>query len=176
MNKMFLSLFLVLLSCASSYAQQLDAFIGEIKLFAGSYPPSGWALCDGQVLQIRGNEALYSIIGNRFGGDGVTNFALPDLRSRVAVHSGNSMPIALKRVELGEKGGSEKLSILPQQVTLKTNGVKFDTQTTGRDGAPFAVQSVVTNTNNQPQELDNRQPYLGISYIICLYGIYPMRD
>lgn len=178
MKKFILSVLIILSISISSFAQysQVESYIGEIKLFAGNFAPQGWAFCDGQTLPISQNQALFSIIGTYYGGDGVSNFKLPDLRSRVPVHAGGFQPNNLKKVQLGEVGGQESLTIQPSTIGVKTNGVKFDAQTTGRDGAPFAVQSVVVSPTSQPQVLDNRTPYVGLNYIICLSGIYPMRD
>lgn len=178
MKKFILSVLIILSISISSFAQysQVESYIGEIKLFAGNYPPSGWAFCDGQTLQISQNQALFSIIGTYYGGDGKTNFQLPDLRSRVPVHAGGFQPNNLKKVQLGEVGGQESLSIVPPAVSVKTTGTALDTKTTGRDGAPFVVQSVVVTPPTQPQIFDNRTPYVGLNYIICLSGIYPMRD
>lgn len=179
MKKLLLSLFLIVGLSVSSFAQysQVESYIGEIRIFAGNYAPSGWAFCDGQTLPIAQNQALFAILGTTYGGDGVTNFKLPDLRSRTPIHSGGYQPSAgLRKIEIGEIGGNELTTILPNVVTLKTTSVKFDAQTTGRDGAPSAVQSVSVNPSGLPQQIDNRSPYLGINYIICLYGIFPSRN
>lgn len=178
MKKVVLSLLLIIGISISSFSQftQVESYIGEIKLFAGNFPPTGWAFCDGQTIQISQNQALFAIIGTTYGGDGRTNYKLPDLRSRVPVHVGSFQPNGLRQVQLGETGGQEVSTVQPSTVSLKTNGSSFDTKTTGRDGAPFAVQSVVVTPNGQPQVLDNRSPYLGLNYIICLTGIFPMRD
>lgn len=175
MKKIILSLLLILSISLKSFSQ-VEAFIGEIRMFAGNFAPVGWAFCDGTTLPIQHNEALFSLIGTYYGGDGQTNFKLPDLRSRVPVHSGLIQPMVLKKVQLGEMGGQETLTVQPSTVGVKTNGSSFDTKTTGRDGAPFAVQSVVVTPQGNPQVLDNRPPYLGVNYIICLYGIYPSRQ
>lgn len=176
MKKIILSLLLILSISFNSFSQ-VEAFIGEIRMFAGNYPPVGWEFCEGQTLPIQHNEALFSIIGTYYGGDGRTNFKLPDLRSRVPVHAGAVQPMTLKKIQLGEMGGQETVIVQPSTVGVKTNGTALDTKTTGRDGAPFAVQSVVVTPQGNPQVLDNRPPYLGVNFIICVYGgIYPSRQ
>lgn len=156
-----------------SYAQ--DAYLAEIKLFAGNFAPRGWYFCEGQVLSISQNQALFALLGTTYGGNGVTTFALPDLRGRVAVHSGYQAPINLQKVNLGEQGGIETNVVTPNVVTAATTGVSLDAATTGRDGAPSVVQSVVVKNNSLNQELNNRQPYLGLNYIICVEGLFPSR-
>jgi microcystin-dependent protein len=173
MKKLFLIALLVL---GFNFSHGQDQFIGEIRIFAGNYAPLGWAFCNGQTMSIQQNQALFSILGITYGGDGRTTFALPDLRSRVPVHAGYYPPNNLKQVVLGEMGGVEKSVVIPYLPSLQTSGVKFDAQTTGRDGAPFALQSVVVVGAGKNQELDNRQPYLGLNYIIALEGLYPMRN
>lgn len=173
MKKFLLALLLVL---SFSYSQSQDQFIGEIRIFAGTYAPQGWAFCNGQSMPIQQYQALYSVLGTVYGGDGKTTFALPDLRSRVPVHVWYGMPSDLKQVALGEKGGSDKTVVVPYMPNLQTSGVKFDAQTTGRDGAPYALQSATLVNTGKNQELDNRQPYLGLNYIIALDGYYPMRN
>lgn len=175
MKKIILSLVLILSISFSSFAQ--DQFIGEIRLFAGTYPPRGWAFCNGQTLQISQYTAVFAILGTYYGGDGRSTFALPDLRGRVPIHSGNSIGPNLSRpVILGEKGGEEVNTVNPPLVSVVTNGVKLDAPTTGRDGIPTLVTSVVLNNGTVPQKLDNRSPYLGLNYIICLEGYFPTRD
>ena len=157
-------------------ANAQDAYIGEIRLFAGNYAPEGWALCQGQLLSINQNQALYAIIGNYFGGD-IRNstFALPDLRGRVVVQQGKAP--SLNNVAYAEQGGVEKNVVTPGIATLTVNGVSLDTKVTGRDGAPSVVQTVtINNASNPNQELNNRPPYLALNYIICLQGIFPPRN
>ena len=91
-------------SFAKSHA---NSMVGEIKIFAGNFAPRGWALCDGQLLPISQNSALFSLLGTPYGGDGRTTFALPDLRGRAAVHAGKN-PASTKDYRLGSKGGSER--------------------------------------------------------------------
>jgi microcystin-dependent protein len=158
----------------TSYAQ--DGYIGEIRLFAGNFPPKGWAFCDGTMLAINTNAALFSILGTTYGGNGVSTFALPDLRGRVAVHAGYSTGPGLSLTTLGEVGGKETVTVANSLPILSTTGTSIDATTTGRDGAPWVTQSVTLQSTDKPQYLDNMQPYLGLNYIICIYGIFPARN
>jgi microcystin-dependent protein len=159
-----------------SQYSQVESYTGEIRLFAGNFAPTGWALCDGQSISIQQNQALFSILGTTYGGDGKTTFSLPDLRSRIPIHVGYSTPTDnLTKITLGEKDGVEKNFIKPSTTTIRTEGVSLDTHITGKDGAPSVVTSVSLQSTGELQSIDNRQPYIGVNYIICLYGIYPMR-
>jgi microcystin-dependent protein len=134
-----------------------DPFIGEIKMFAGDFAPRGWAFCDGQLLAISQNDALFSLLGTIYGGDGRTTFGLPDLRGRVPIHEGNGP--GLSTHPLGSRGGSEtnSHSFLP---------IRGDTSATGASNSAVADAS--------PE--NNMQPYLAINFIIALVGIYPSRN
>jgi microcystin-dependent protein len=129
-------------------------FTGEINAFAGNFAPEGWTQADGRLLSISSNTALFSILGTTYGGDGVTDFALPDLRGRTAVGSGDG-------VSLGEDFGTEVYSLsdlnLPSHTHSLPGGGFTDPE---GGGAPF----------------DNAQPSLGINYLIALQGIFPSRD
>ena len=108
MKKLLLSVLLVIGLGLSSFAQysQVEAFIGEIRLFAGTYAPAGWAFCNGQQIPIQQNQALYAIIGTTYGGNPASYFNLPDLRGRVPVHSGVQQAPDVPFVQLGQKLGS----------------------------------------------------------------------
>ena len=131
-----------------------EGMIGEIRLFAGNFAPRGWAFCDGQLLAINSNQALFSILGTTYGGDGRTTFSLPDLRGRVAMHPGNGP--GLTDMRLGQKVGAENLTGNP------VVGVMPD-----RNGKTFVLKSANT---------DLHQPSLGLNYIICVQGIFPSRS
>jgi microcystin-dependent protein len=150
----------------------MDELIGTIKLFAGYFEPRGYMVCDGRLLSISQYPALYSILGTHYGGNGQTNFALPDLRSRVPVGAGQGNN--LSTVSLGQTGGCEMNQMAGKHIGLNTETGSFDITATGRDGAPSLVKSVVVNEQWTP--IENRQPYLGLNYIICVEGEYPMRD
>ena len=132
----------------------MDPFIGEITMFAGNFAPRGWALCDGQLLPISQNSALFSILGTTYGGDGRTTFALPDLRGRVAIHPGNGP--GLSDYRLGQKGGAETITYPSISAVTQNGGKKALTSR----GAPAS----------------NIQPYNTVNYIIALQGVYPSRN
>lgn len=158
----------LLLSVSTSSAQ--EPLIGEIKMFAGNFAPRGWAFCDGQLLPISQNSALFSILGTTYGGDGRTTFALPDLRGRIAVHSDNAnnwsnsgeakVDYGIAKVRLGQKGGSESIELRKVHV--------FE-DASGKSGKTYTIK------NSNP-ELYKRDPFLGVQYIIALKGIYPSRN
>jgi microcystin-dependent protein len=175
-----------------------EAYLGEIRIFAGNFAPVGWALCQGQLLPIAQNTALFSILGTTYGGNGVQNFALPDLRGRVVVGVGQG-PGLHPYVE-GQMGGAESVTLTTQQMPAHSHSVAAtETQsTTDPKGAvpaqtqgptPGAAPKVYgthldgTTMNggmigqtggNQPVSVE--QPYLAINYIIALQGIYPSRN
>ncbi len=131
-------------------------FIGEITLFGGNFAPRGYAFCHGQLLPINGNEALFSIIGTIYGGDGRTTFALPDLRGRTAIQEGQGP--GFSNIRLGAKGGSDNVGVNLER------GSFFP-------GASGSQINVVTDIS-----VENRNPYLGTNFIIALQGIFPSRN
>ena len=163
-------------------------YIGEIRLFAGNFAPAGWAFCDGRSLPISEYETLFNLIGTTYGGDGQETFALPDMQSRVPIHQGGGFTLA-------ETGGSETVTLTTPQLPAHTHafvaaGVQgTDNSPAGR--APAVAQNVRLYTNepasdpldarsinptggSQPHE--NLQPYLTISYIISLFGLFPTEN
>lgn len=167
------------------------AYIGELRLFAGNYAPNGWAFCDGQLVQIAENDALFTLIGTTYGGDGQSTFALPDLRGRVPVHHGQGPGLGL--YVIGQSAGVESVTLTTTQLPVHTHGVPVSTTTAGstsaRGGVPAALPAdvawdagpatepvAVTTAAGGSQPHENRQPYLGINYIISLYGIYPTQS
>ncbi len=180
----------------------MEGTIGEIRMFAGNFAPRTWAFCQGQLLPIAQNSALFSILGTTYGGDGRTTFALPDFRSRVAVGTGTGP--GLSSYDLGEQAGSETNTLLqtnlpPHTHSLNVNNTNANIATpvsgssiavTGTQDArsftpalsfnsttpnvPLNPLSVGATGGNLP--VNNVQPYLGINYIICLYGIFPARS
>lgn len=166
-----------------------EPFVGEIRMFAGNFPPSGWAFCDGQPLPISENEVLFQLIGTTYGGDGEETFNLPDLQSRVPVHQGTGGGVTYT---LGESGGVEQVTLTVQQIPVHTHALlgstAAGTQTTPVDNVLAASNTVsmykaaaVTGALNaasagpaggsQPHE--NLQPYLCINFIISLFGVFP---
>lgn len=164
----------------------VDAYLGEIRLFAGNYAPENWALCNGQLESIQNNPALFALLGTQFGGDGQTTFGLPDLRGRMVVGSSPYF-------QLASEGGTESVSLtqnnLPahSHTVLAYNGT--ETPVNGPQGAVFGKttgQSVYTGTPTTTLSPDtvqpsaggtaaheNRQPSLALSYIIALTGLFP---
>jgi microcystin-dependent protein len=170
----------------------LDPFLGEIQMFAGNYAPTGWALCDGQLLSIAQNTALFSLLGTTYGGNGTTTFALPDLRGRVPIQPGQGP--GLTQRDLGEVGGTETLTLNANQIPAHTHTAGASTANGVADGpsgrvparmpgaipqyaaagnADMAAAAVGNSGGGQPH--NNMQPYLTITYIIALQGVYPQR-
>lgn len=171
-----------------------EPFIAEIRIFAGNFAPRGWAFCSGQFLPISQNTALFSILGTIYGGDGETDFALPDLRSRAAMHPGNGPGLTPRT--LGERGGANQVTLTeanlpPHRHTHAATAFPANTFTPGPTavssravgGRPYSTAAtdvnlsgdVVENTGGG-QAHNNLQPYLGINYIIALIGIFPSRS
>jgi microcystin-dependent protein len=162
-------------------------YVGEIRIFAGNFNPSGWAFCDGSVLPISENETLFQLIGTTYGGDGESTFALPDLRGRIPLHFGNGFTLA-------ETGGAEEITLTVQQIAAHSHpmlGSALNGTTTSPTGNVAATMPEVTNlaygTDAPPTTLNaasigpvggsqphtNFQPYICINYIISLFGIFP---
>ncbi len=173
----------------------MDPFLGEIIMFAGNFAPRGWALCDGQLLPINANSALFSILGTTYGGDGRTTFALPDLRGRTPIHAGNGPGLSDRK--LGTRGGSEinvmTVANMPShnhtvQMRTGTEPASTDDPTNAYvsahtedsfSGVPsasgvMAAANVGHTGNNQP--INNMQPYEVVNYIIALEGTFPSRS
>ena len=135
----------------------IESFIGEIRMVAFQFAPQGWAACNGQLLPISQNTALFSLLGITYGGDGRTNFALPDLRSRVPIHQGQGRGTSDR--PLGESGGAET-------VPFKPAGAQIPKEPQD----PTAIYYV-----NADQPVSNLPPYLVVNFIICIQGYYPSR-
>lgn len=174
-----------------------DPFLGEIKLFAGNYAPYGWAFCDGQIMQIAQNTALYSILGARYGGDGKTTFALPNLKARIPLHFGKGP--GLTTYALGETFGSEKVALSINQMPAHSHSAIVRAANAGTTNQPennlfgkiarsniystpdatltnMAEGSAALENSGASQLHTNMQPYLTLSFIIALMGLYPIRD
>lgn len=187
MKKLILVLGFIL--STQSFAQ--DCMIGEVKMFAGNFAPRGWAKLHGQLLPISSNSALFSILGTQFGGDGRTTFALPDMRGRAAIGEGNGPGLNL--VRQGQRLGTETTTLSNRNMpNLSGTGILEVLMDTGntvtvaktRGNQPGVkinvperaeVQAVIEYTG-QNEEFENRQPSLGMNYIICLQGYYPSRS
>lgn len=173
----------------------MEGMIGEIRMFGGNFAPRSWAFCDGQLLPINQNNALFSILGTTYGGDGRTTFALPDLRGRVSIHQGNGP--GLSSHGLGSDGGSETNTLTDAQLPSHTHGAKTripvalgdydsDDESDRRD-AGFIKGTLDEGRKGQGvrtklsaagggQPINNMQPYLSVNYIICTEGVYPSRS
>ncbi len=172
----------------------MEPFIGQIIMFAGSFAPVGWAFCDGQLLQIRKNEALFSVLGTQYGGDGRVDFALPDLRGRFAMHPGAAP--GLRPYELGERGGRETQMLTEAEMPSHNHGFYGELAVADKrspQGNMLALSPVepiyaaptaavdrtffgdsVGNTGGG-QAFSVRNPYAAVNFIIALVGIFPAR-
>ena len=191
-----------------------EAYIGEVRLFAGNFEPRNWAFCRGQLIAIRQNTALFSILGTTYGGDGRTTFGLPDFRDHVGIGVGQGPGLSAR--VLGETGGEENVTLSTQDMPSHIHGVVMTdqpklkvssspaTQTTPITGSSIAQPGFLVNGSFAPTmgvnleepvvELNanidmkfrtqvsggsiphnNMQPYIGMNYVICLYGIFPQR-
>jgi microcystin-dependent protein len=157
-------------------------FVGEIRIFAGNFPPAGWAFCDGTLVSIAENETLFNLIGTTYGGDGQTTFALPDLRGRAAVGVGQGS--GLSSYVLGEQGGVESVTLTTNQIPRHGLAVSDLDRTRNHPTGVVAVGGAyrpagdadgagafATVGGNQPHE--NMPPFLATSFIISLFGIFP---
>jgi microcystin-dependent protein len=173
-----------------------EPFLGEIRMFAGNFAIYGWAFCEGQLLPISQNTALFSLLGTTYGGNGTSDFALPDLRGRTPVHAGQGA--GLSPYVIGQVGGAETVTLTEAQVAAHTHAVNACNGTGtlvpaaghywANDGATRGAQvyASTANTTMNPavfaqsagggQPVSNIIPYLAVSFIISLFGIYPSRN
>lgn len=162
-------------------------YVGEIRMFAGNFPPVGWAFCDGALLAISENTVLFQLIGTTYGGDGQQTFALPDLRGRVPMHMGNGFTLA-------QSGGTETVTLTVNQIPTHghtplcqtgpgtqaspQNGIwaasALNQYSSAAPGVPMNAGALGVTGNNLPH--DNLMPYLGINFIISLFGIFPTQN
>lgn len=169
-----------------------EPFVAEIRLFAGNFAPRGWAFCNGQLLSIAQNQALFSLVGTTYGGDGRVTFALPDLQGRAPMHWGNGQGLTPR--SLGEVSGTENVTLLQAQMPAHTHTMtaatsraddddpsgnllaqtRNDTYTApGGATTALAPTAVAPSGGNQPFPV--MQPYVAVSFIIALQGIFPAR-
>ena len=161
-----------------------EPFLSEIRMFSFVFPPKGWALCNGQLLPINQNQALFSLLGTTYGGDGRVNFALPDLQSRVPIHMGNGHTLGERA---GEQAHTLTIQELPQHThtvrassainnTILPSGNYFAASTPSEfySGSPTVPMNgaMITNTGGSQAHL-NMQPFLTLSFCIALQGIFP---
>ena len=164
-----------------------EPFVGEIRMFAGNFAPRGWAFCDGQLLAVSQNDALFSLLGTIYGGDGRTTFGLPDLRGRIPIHAGNGPGLSDRR--LGSKSGSENVTLTTNQIPSHTHrfqghlgatnpanqSVPTDHVLAQGEQELFAEDGTVSmrppTTFGGSQSHTNLQPFLCIHFILALVGI-----
>jgi microcystin-dependent protein len=161
-----------------------EPFIGEIRLFGGNFAPVGWALCNGQLLSISQNDALFALIGTTYGGDGQTTFALPDLRGRVPVHQGAGSVI-------GQTGGAEQVTLTANEVPAHGHALRatsVDGTSADPTNAIWAESDARTYSTSAPnatmhgtalgatgggQAHPNMMPFVTVNFIIALQGVFP---
>lgn len=173
-----------------------EPFVGEIKMFAGNFAPRGWAFCDGQLLAVSQNDALFALLGTIYGGDGRTTFGLPDMRGRIPIHAGTGPGLTNRR--LGAKGGAERETLTGTRIpfhshggTLKAINSNAESHTPVGNVAAIAQGDVYTtedldaNANMDASAIsnvggsqahNNIAPFLCINFIIALFGIFPSRN
>jgi microcystin-dependent protein len=170
-----------------------DPFVAEIRIFPFNFAPRGWAWCDGQLLPLSQNTALFSLLGTTYGGNGKSNFALPDLQGRAPMHPGQGPGLSLH--DLGESGGSETVSLLESEIpshshTLRADVLDIADTNVVSSNASFALSSggtlfqAASNVSMSDQALtpaggdqphNNLQPYLTFYFNIALQGVFPPR-
>lgn len=175
----------------------MEPFIGEIRVVAFNYAPYGWAFCNGQIMPIAQNQALFAVIGTRYGGDGKTTFALPDLRGKAPVEAG--LGSGLSQRDLGKSGGSRTVALAPEQMPahahaaraydgsgdqLDPRSTEWATAQVSRVGIALYKPPPATTVAMNAQALgtvgggaahNNMQPYLTLNYIIAVQGIFPVK-
>ncbi len=168
-------------------------FIGEIRMFAGTFAPRGWAFCDGQLIAVNQNEALFSLLGTIYGGDGRTTFGLPDLRGRVPIHQGSGPGLSPRSI--GSRSGQEAVTLTVNQLTshthqAKVGGGEADAVSPGGNvwgekeltkiyktgNASVNMNAAAISNTGGSQSHGNMAPYQGINYIIALTGVFPSRN
>jgi microcystin-dependent protein len=173
-----------------------NPFLAEIRIFTGNFAPKGWALCDGQLMSISQNTALFSLLGTTYGGDGKSNFALPNLQGSAPMQAGQGPGLTLR--DLGEVGGEQTVTLLNTEMPAHSHQAKAGTSG-GQPGpgnnawssglktaAPlYSASSPQSNVPMSPLALsvaggsqphNNLQPYLGLTFIIALQGVFPARS
>jgi len=169
-------------------------YVGEIRIFAGNFAPAGWAFCDGTTIPISENDTLFNLIGTTYGGDGQETFNLPDLRGRVPIHRGTN-PATGTTYLIGESSGVESVTLTVQQIPSHTHpllasgdaatgaspvgnvpgaGTTISLYRAQAPTSAMAPEAVLPAGGNQPH--DNMQPFLGVNFIISLFGVFPSQN
>jgi len=174
----------------------MDPFVAEIRIFTGNFAPKGWALCDGQLLPISQNTALFSLLGTTYGGDGKSNFALPNLQGCAPMQAGQGPGLSLR--DLGETGGEQAVTLLQTEMPAHSHFAQGATPGglaspvgniwgSGQKGFGnvYAASSPATNVQMSPLATsvsggnlphNNMPPFLGLTFIIALQGVFPARS
>jgi microcystin-dependent protein len=170
-----------------------DPFVAEIRIFPFNFAPKGWAWCDGQLLPLSQNTALFSLLGTTYGGDGKSTFALPDLQGRAPMHPGQGPGLSLH--DLGETGGSETVTLLESEIPAHSHTLRVYTQDPADQFGPTGFSFARSNNGNAwgtaanlvsfsdqamgpaggDQPHNNLQPYLTFYFCIALQGVFPPR-
>lgn len=183
---------LVALAGWTQPAQASEPFLGQIEYYAFNFPPRGWALCDGQILPITQNQALFSLLGTTFGGDGRTTFALPDMRGRVPLHAGTGAGLSTRR--LGERSGRETVTLTTAELPSHSHTLRGTTATGNRPlpagnaladdnpdetygtDAPNTDMAAGSITVTASGAHENMPPFLVVNCSIALQGLFPSRS
>lgn len=169
-----------------------DPYIGEIRLVGFNFAPQGWALCDGQLLSIAENDALFTLIGTTYGGDGQSTFALPDFRSRIPIHQGTGS--SGTNYTIGENGGTETVTLSVNQIPAHAHPAQAQSGAGNQAGpggniwassslnqynssaADSDMNALAITSLGGSQPHDNMMPFLTINFVISLFGIYPSQN
>ena len=175
-----------------------EPFIGEVRMFAGNFAPRGWAYCDGQLLAVNQNDALFSLLGTIYGGDGRTTFGLPDLRGRIPIHAGSGPGLTPRA--LGSQNGTETNTLTANQVHAHNHDLNGTTNPAGDTSPSGNLPGTAAGNNlyhsgggstlvemdsdmiapgggvSSPTPHDNVMPFLCLHFIIALFGVYPSRQ
>lgn len=168
-----------------------DPFVAEIRIFPFNFPPTGWAFCDGQLMPISQNTALFALLGTTYGGDGKSTFALPNMQGNAPMQPGQGQGLSLR--DLGEMSGVESITLLLSEIPAHTHGLRGDEDQGAfltpqnnliADGNQMFLSGASPNAIMAPQALsitggslphNNMQPYLTLNFCIALQGIFPQR-
>lgn len=171
-----------------------DPFVAEIRIFGFNFAPKGWAFCNGQILPLSQNTALFALLGTTYGGNGKSTFALPDLQGNIPMHPGQGPGLSLH--DLGEMGGSETVTLLESEIPAHTHAWRDHDIDLGELNAPSNVRSLAQSANSTiytpaanltamnfqalaiaggSQPHNNMMPYLTLNYCIALQGVFPPR-